>query len=41
MIAAYKLEVHEDDLEWDIDGFRIKGLPGEVHVDEGYLLGGL
>jgi carbon-monoxide dehydrogenase large subunit len=27
MIAAYKLEVHEDDLEWDIDGFRAKGLP--------------
>jgi carbon-monoxide dehydrogenase large subunit len=27
MIAAYLLEVHEDDLEWDIDGFRVKGLP--------------
>ena len=27
MIAAYKLEVHEDDLEFDIDGFRVKGLP--------------
>ncbi|MGA2124756.1 MAG: aerobic carbon-monoxide dehydrogenase large subunit, partial [Xanthobacteraceae bacterium] len=27
MIAAYKLEVHEGDLEWDIDGFRVKGLP--------------
>src|SRR5260370_1682500 len=27
MIAPYKLEVHEDDLEWDIDGFRVKGLP--------------
>jgi carbon-monoxide dehydrogenase large subunit len=27
MIAAYMLEVHEDDLEWDIDGFRVKGLP--------------
>ena len=27
MIAAYKLEVHEDDLEWDVDGFRVKGLP--------------
>src|SRR6478609_629358 len=25
MIAAYRLEVHEDDLEWDIDGFRVKG----------------
>ena len=21
------LEVHEGDLEWDIDGFRVKGLP--------------
>src|SRR3977135_509724 len=27
MIAAYKLEVHEGDLEWDIDGFKVKGLP--------------
>ena len=27
MIAAYKLEVHEGDLEWDVDGFRVKGLP--------------
>ncbi|HKY94167.1 MAG TPA: aerobic carbon-monoxide dehydrogenase large subunit [Kiloniellales bacterium] len=27
MIAAWLLEVHEDDLEWDIDGFRVKGLP--------------
>ena len=27
MIAAYVLEVHEDDLEWDIDGFRVRGLP--------------
>ncbi len=27
MIAAYLLEVHESDLEWDIDGFRVKGLP--------------
>jgi len=26
MIAAYMLEVHEDDLEWDVDGFRVKGL---------------
>ncbi len=31
MIAAYKLEVHEDDLEWDIDGFRVKGLPEKIH----------
>ena len=27
MIAAHLLEVHESDLEWDIDGFRVKGLP--------------
>ncbi|HEX4418461.1 MAG TPA: aerobic carbon-monoxide dehydrogenase large subunit [Kofleriaceae bacterium] len=26
-IAAYLLEVGEDDLEWDIDGFRVKGSP--------------
>ncbi len=27
MIAAHLLEVHEGDLEWDVDGFRVKGLP--------------
>jgi len=27
MIAAHLLEVHHDDLEWDVDGFQIKGLP--------------
>ena len=27
MIAAYMLEVHEDDLEWDVDRFRVKGMP--------------
>lgn len=27
MIAAHMLEVHHDDVEWDIDGFRVKGLP--------------
>jgi aerobic carbon-monoxide dehydrogenase large subunit len=27
MIAAFMLEVHEDDLEWDIDQFRVKGVP--------------
>jgi len=27
MIAAYLLEVHDDDLEWDIDRFRVKGNP--------------
>ena len=27
MIAAYLLEVHEDDLEWDVDRFQVKGTP--------------
>ena len=27
MIAAFMLEVHEDDLEWDVDRFRVKGNP--------------
>ena len=27
MIAAWLLEVHEDDLEWDVDRFRVKGDP--------------
>ena len=27
MIAAHLLEVHDDDLEWDIDRFRVKGAP--------------
>ena len=27
MIAAHMLEVHEDDLEWDVDRFRVKGNP--------------
>jgi carbon-monoxide dehydrogenase large subunit len=27
MIAAYLLEVHDDDLEWDIDRFQVKGNP--------------
>lgn len=27
MIAAYLLEVHDDDLEWDVDRFQIKGNP--------------
>ena len=27
MIAAYLLEVHEDDLEWDVDRFVVKGAP--------------
>ena len=25
MIAAYLLEVHDDDLEWDVDRFRVQG----------------
>ncbi len=27
MIAAFMLEVHDDDVEFDIDGFRVKGNP--------------
>ena len=27
MIASYLLEVHHDDLEWDVDGFAVKGQP--------------
>jgi aerobic carbon-monoxide dehydrogenase large subunit len=27
MIAAHLLEVHDDDLEWDVDCFRVKGNP--------------
>jgi carbon-monoxide dehydrogenase large subunit len=27
MIAAHLLEVHHNDLEWDVDRFRVKGLP--------------
>ncbi|WP_421710300.1 aerobic carbon-monoxide dehydrogenase large subunit [Algihabitans sp.] len=27
MIAAYLLEVHEDDLEWEVDRFQVKGAP--------------
>lgn len=30
MIAAYLLEVHEGDLEWDVDRFQVKGNP-EAH----------
>src|SRR5262249_19338806 len=26
MIAAHLLEVHDDDLEWDVDCFRVKGV---------------
>ncbi len=27
MIAAHLLEVHDDDLEWDVDRFRVRGNP--------------
>ncbi|SDR20510.1 carbon monoxide dehydrogenase, large subunit apoprotein [Rhizobiales bacterium GAS191] len=27
MIAAHQLEVHDDDLEWEIDRFKVKGNP--------------
>lgn len=27
MIAAYLLEVHDDDVEWDVDRFQVKGAP--------------
>ncbi|MGO8916170.1 MAG: aerobic carbon-monoxide dehydrogenase large subunit [Stellaceae bacterium] len=27
MIAAYLLEVHDDDLDWDVDRFTVKGAP--------------
>ena len=27
MIAAYLLEVHDNDLEWDVDRFVVKGSP--------------
>ena len=30
MIAAYLLEVHDDDLEWDIDRFVVKGATGAL-----------
>ena len=29
MIAAHLLEVHDDDLEWDVDGFQVKGDPSK------------
>ena len=27
MIVAYLLEIHDDDLEWDVDRFQVKGNP--------------
>ena len=41
MIAAYMLEVHDDDLEWDVDRFRVKGTAREVQDHEGDRLGRL
>ena len=41
MIAAYMLEVHDDDLEWDVDRFRVKGNPGALQDHDGARLGGL
>ena len=35
MIAAWLLEVHEDDLEWDIDRFVVKGAPERCEDDDG------
>ena len=29
MIAAHLLEVHDGDLEWDVDGFQVKGDPSK------------
>jgi carbon-monoxide dehydrogenase large subunit len=26
-IAAHLLEVYDDDLEWDVDRFRVRGVP--------------
>ena len=41
MIAAYMLEVHDDDLEWDVDRFRVKGNPGALQDHDRARLGGL
>ena len=41
MIAAYMLEVHEGDLEWDVDRFPRQGQSGGVQDDEPDRLGGL
>ncbi|MFN8456296.1 MAG: aerobic carbon-monoxide dehydrogenase large subunit [Anaerolineae bacterium] len=29
-IAAHLMEVHEDDLEWNVDRFQVKGSPGQA-----------
>ena len=41
MIAAYMLEVHDDDLEWDVDRFRVKGNPERFKTHDRARLGGL
>ena len=41
MIAAHLLEVHHDDLEWDVDGFQVKGLPEKRKSMKELCLGGL
>ena len=41
MIAAHLLEVHDDDLEWDVDRFRVKGSARALQDNEGARLGGL
>ena len=41
MIAAYLLEVHDDDLEWDVDRFRVQGQSGALQDHDRARLGGL
>ena len=41
MIAAHLLEVHDDDLEWDVDRFRVKGNPGAIQDHDRARLGRL
>ena len=41
MIAAYLLEVHEGDLEWDVDRFRVKGNPEQFKTMSATRLGRL
>ena len=41
MIAAYMLEVHDDDLEWDVDRFRVKRQSRALQDHDRARLGGL
>ena len=41
MIAAYMLEVHDDDLEWDVDRFRVQRQSGALQDHDRARLGGL